>query len=68
MRVIAIATLLAATLASSGAWAQSGYVHHKYCLKTGPSTECAYQTFAQCKAAMRGPADTCVLNSAPINH
>jgi hypothetical protein len=69
MRVIAMAALFAATLAGSSAMAQPGsYTHHKFCLKTGSSQDCAYQTMAQCEAAKRGNADSCVANSAPQNH
>lgn len=68
MRVIMIATVLAAATAGSSAFAQSGYVHHNFCLKTGSGQECAYDTFAQCEASKRGPADSCVPNGPPENH
>jgi hypothetical protein len=68
MRVIAFATLLAATLGSPSAFAQGDYVHHKFCLKTGSAQECAYDSFAQCEAAKRGAGDSCVQNSAPQEH
>ena len=47
---------------------QSGYVHHNFCLLTGPARECAYQTMEQCLAAKRGNADFCEPNDAPLNH
>ncbi len=68
MRTIVTVTLLAAALAGSSALAQSGYVHHNFCLKTGSGQDCGYQTMAQCEASKRGSADFCVQNSAPINH
>lgn len=68
MRSIAAAVLVASALASSSAFAQSTYVHHRYCLRHGSSEECAYNSMAQCKASMHGSADFCVQNSAPINH
>jgi len=68
MRVIALATLLAATFAGSSAFAQGSYVHHTFCLKTGSGQECAYDSMAQCEAAKRGGADSCVPNSPPQNH
>jgi hypothetical protein len=69
MRVIITASLLAAALAGgSSAFAQSGYVHHNFCLKTGSGQDCAYDSMAQCEAAKRGNADFCVQNEPPINH
>lgn len=68
MRAIITATILAAALSGSTAFAQSGYVHHRFCLKTGSGQDCGYQTMAQCEAAKRGNADFCVQNGAPINH
>jgi|GEM_PF-1604643 len=68
MRAIMTAAVLAAAFAASSAWAQSGYVHHNFCLKTGSGQDCGYQTMAQCEAAKRGGTDSCVQNSAPINH
>jgi hypothetical protein len=61
-------SLLAAVFATSSAFAQGSYVHHNFCLKTGSAQECAYDTFAQCEAAKRGGADSCVANSLPQNH
>ena len=74
MRTMTSAILFAAAAAASGApgatpaFAQSGYVHHNFCLLTGPARECAYETFAQCLAAKRGNADFCEPNGAPLNH
>jgi Protein of unknown function (DUF3551) len=73
MRLIAFAifvssALLAGALSASSAQAQSGYVHHNFCLLTGPARECAYETFGQCLAAKRGNADFCEPNGAPLNH
>jgi hypothetical protein len=68
MRVIALATLLAATLGSPSAFAQGSYVHHNFCLKSGSSTECAYDSMAQCQASKHSGTDSCVPNSAPENH
>jgi hypothetical protein len=68
MRVIVLATLLTAALGSS-AFAQKGdYRHHAFCLKTGSAQECAYDSFAQCEAAKRGSADSCMQNSPPQDH
>jgi len=53
---------------ASSAVAQSGYVHHNFCLLTGPARECAYQTMEQCLAAKRGNADFCEPNGVPLNH
>jgi hypothetical protein len=68
MRAIIMASVLAAGFASSSAFAQGDYVHHNYCLKTGSSQECAYDSFAACEAAKRGNADSCVPNGPPENH
>lgn len=68
MRMILAVTLLTAAFSGSSAIAQSGYVHHNFCLKTGADQDCAYDTMAQCEAAKRGNTDFCVQNSAPINH
>jgi hypothetical protein len=67
IRTIAIGTLLAAALGSS-ALAQGTYRHHTFCLQTGSSKECAYDSMAQCEAAKHGNQDTCVPNSEPMNH
>jgi len=66
--VLVSAALLGAGLSAATAQAQSGYVHHNFCLFTGPARECAYETFAQCLAAKRGNADFCEPNGAPLNH
>ena len=68
MRLIALATLLTATLAAPSAFAQSSYRHHNYCLLTGPARECAFDSFAQCEASKHGSTDSCVQNSPPQNH
>jgi hypothetical protein len=74
MRAFTSAILLAAAAAALGAvsgtpaLAQSGHVHHNFCLLTGPARECAYQTMDQCIAAKRGNADFCEPNDAPLNH
>ena len=52
----------------SSASAQSGYVHHNFCLLTGPARECAYETMQQCLSAKRGNADFCEPNGTPLNH
>lgn len=67
IRMIAIGTFLAASLAGSSAFAQGSYQHHTFCLKSGASQDCAYDSMAQCEAARTGTG-TCVANSAPINH
>ena len=56
------------TLGATPAVAQSGYVHHNFCLLTGPARECAYETMEQCLSAKRGNADFCEPNGAPLNH
>ena len=74
MRFIMSAMLLTAALGLGGALgvspavAQSGYVHHNFCLFTGPARECAYQTMEQCLASKRGNADFCEPNGTPLNH
>jgi Protein of unknown function (DUF3551) len=76
MRRFLWALLLGAALVISGiagglipsASAQSGYVHHNFCLLTGTARECAYETFQQCLAAKRGNADFCEPNGTPLNH
>ncbi len=74
MRVFTSAILFAAAFGALGAFgatpaaAQSGYVHHNFCLLTGPARECAYETMDQCMAAKRGNADFCEPNDAPLNH
>ena len=73
MRLVASAVLVSSVLLGgafgvSNAQAQSGYVHHNFCLLTGPGRECAYQTMEQCLAAKRGNADFCEPNGAPLNH
>jgi Protein of unknown function (DUF3551) len=68
MRMLTAVAFLTAALGSSTAFAQSSYVHHNFCLKTGGGQDCAYDSMAQCEAAKRGSADSCVANSAPVNH
>jgi hypothetical protein len=77
-RTTTSAILFAAAAAALGAFgatpasAQSGqsgdYVHHNFCLLTGPARECAYESMAQCLGSKRGNADFCEPNDAPINH
>ena len=67
MRLFMIAAIATAALGSS-AFAQGDYRHHTFCLRTGSAQECAYDSFQQCQAAERGPADSCVRNSPPQNH
>jgi hypothetical protein len=73
MRLVASAVLVSSVLLGgafgvSNVQAQSGYVHHNFCLLTGPARECAYQTMEQCLASKRGNADFCEPNGAPLNH
>jgi hypothetical protein len=69
MRLIMSAMLLTAVFGGgSSAFAQTRYVHHNFCLKTGSASECAYETMAQCEAAKRGSGDFCEPNSAPMDH
>jgi len=69
MRIIALVTLLAATLAAPSAFAQKGdYRHHAFCMKRGSGLECAYDSFQQCEAAKNGANDSCMPNSAPQDH
>ncbi len=49
MRIILSAILL--TVMTSGAFAQAGYEHHRWCLISGPNKECGFDTLAQCKLA-----------------
>jgi hypothetical protein len=68
MRLLMVATLLWAAFAGSSAFAQSEHVHHNFCLKSGSSQECAYDSMAQCVAAKHGDTDSCVPNSPSMNH
>jgi hypothetical protein len=68
MRYIAFATFVAAALASPAAFAQGDHVHHNFCMKTGSGLECAYDSFQQCQAAVKGANDSCVANSPTQNH
>jgi hypothetical protein len=68
MRELIAATLFATALASSSAFAQSTYTHHKWCLMLGSAKECAYDSLAACKAGKHNPTDSCVRNTAPMNH
>jgi hypothetical protein len=69
MRIIALVTLLAATLAAPSAFAQKGdYRHHAFCMRHGSSEECAYDSLQQCQASVNGANDSCVPNSAPQDH
>ena len=67
MRLLAIAGVLA-MITGSSAFAQGSYTHHSFCLQSGSSKECAYDTMAQCLQAKKGNKDTCEPNSAPQNH
>jgi hypothetical protein len=70
MRVIIAATMFAAALASSSAFAQGmgngdmGKKGGAYCLKTSAGAmDCAYKTMAECDKAKTGGSDTCMKNS-----
>jgi hypothetical protein len=67
MRLLVIAGVFAA-IASSAFAQTSGYSHHKFCLIKGSSTECAYDSMAQCLQAKSANDQTCQPNSAPQNH
>lgn len=67
MRLLTVATLLTAVF-SGPAFAQGGYVHHRWCLMLGSAQECGYDTLAACKAGKHNPTDRCVRNTAPMNH
>ena len=68
MRLIFIATAIAAALAGSSAFAQSSYVHHAFCLLKAGGQECAYDSMAQCEASKTDNTQTCQPNSPPQNH
>jgi hypothetical protein len=68
MRLLMVATLFGAALSGSTAFAQGSYVHHNFCLQSGSTKECAYDSMAQCNTAKTAERDTCVPNSAPENH
>jgi len=68
MRLLAIAGVLAMVAGSSALAQTSGYSHHSFCLQSGSSKECAFDSMAQCMQAKKGGRDTCVPNSAPQNH
>jgi Fe2+ or Zn2+ uptake regulation protein len=69
MRAITFAAVLAAgAFAGSSAFAQTDHVHHAFCMKTGGGMECAYDSFQQCQAAVKGANDSCVANSPTQNH
>jgi hypothetical protein len=60
IRMIALATLLAATFAGPSAFAQTGQNNKPFCLTSGSSTpDCSYYTMAKCEAAKKG-SETCV--------
>jgi Protein of unknown function (DUF3551) len=67
MRLLVIAGVFAA-IASSAFAQTSGYSHHTFCLIKGSSTECAYDSMAQCLQAKSANDQTCQPNSAPQNH
>ena len=66
--IIMATTFLTAVLATPSAFAQGSYVHHRWCLRTGPSQECAFDTLTQCKAGKHSPVDSCFRNSKPRDH
>jgi hypothetical protein len=68
MSAFLVAAAFAGAFGASSASAQSGYVHHNFCLLTDDAHECAYETMAQCLEAKRGNADFCEPNGAPLNH
>jgi hypothetical protein len=69
MRAIMFAAVFAAgAFTGSSAFAQGDHVHHAFCMKTGSGLECAYDSFAQCQAAVKGANDSCAPNSPTQNH
>jgi hypothetical protein len=67
MRAIMFAAVLAAgAFAGTSAFAQ--HEHHAFCMKTAGGLECAYDSFQQCQAAVKGANDSCMPNSAPQEH
>ena len=68
MRAIMFAAVLATgAFAGTSAFAQQ-HEHHAFCMKTGGGMECAYDSFQQCQAAVKGANDSCVANSPTQNH
>jgi Fe2+ or Zn2+ uptake regulation protein len=67
MRAIMIAAVVAAA-SFTGTAAYAQHVHHAFCMKTGSGQECAYDSFQQCQAAIKGANDSCVPNSPPQEH
>jgi hypothetical protein len=63
---IMVATILATAFLGSTAFAQ--HEHHNWCLQTGSSHECAFDTLAQCKAGKHGNEDRCVRNTPTMDH
>jgi hypothetical protein len=64
MHVIIAATMFAAALGTSGAFAQTMGKSDPYCLKTSAGAmDCAYKTMAACQKAKTGNSDTCMKNS-----
>jgi len=68
MRTIAVATLLAATLAAPRAFAQASYQHHRFCLRAATGLECSFNTMAECRQAAVGTSGMCIRNTLPLNH
>lgn len=63
MRVIIAATMFAAALATSSAFAQGMGKNDPYCLKSSAgSMDCGYKTMAACNKAKTGGSDTCMKN------
>jgi hypothetical protein len=63
MRLMTIAALLAAMISGTSAFAQQS-VFHPFCMQRGSSTECAYDTMAQCMESKMNPADSCIPNQS----
>lgn len=64
MRVIIAATIFAAALGTSSAFAQNMGKGDPYCLKTSAGAmNCAYKTMAECEKAKTGNSDSCMKNT-----
>jgi Protein of unknown function (DUF3551) len=62
IRLSIAAALLAASMVTSNAFAQGIPPQDAWCLHTGGSIHCIYETLAQCQAARHGTSQSCQRN------
>jgi hypothetical protein len=59
--------IAAAVAAASLSWSDGARADYAFCLATGSSTRCDFQTYEQCQASASGLGADCIANPAGVS-